>query len=92
MGSKRTRLMAVHIVLLVLFIISAFIAVALWLTADALEEAGIAATIAVFWATASAFVERIAPMDGCMLPSRLERHHPIQPAQHTASANQVLQE
>lgn len=39
-------------------------AVALWATSDEIEEAGIAATVAVFWATASAFVERIFPMDG----------------------------
>lgn len=52
-----------HIVLFGLFIASAIVAVVFWSTADSLEEAGIAATVALFWATASAFVERIAPMD-----------------------------
>lgn len=63
MGDKRSRLRATHIVLLGLFVASAFTAGALWLSGDNLEEAGIAATVALFWATASAFVERIFPRD-----------------------------
>ena len=45
-----------------LFLLWAAAAVALWLTSGGIEAAGIAATIAAFWATASAFVERIFPM------------------------------
>ena len=63
MGDKKGRLKAAHIVLLGLFMASAFIAIALWLSGDSLEEAGIAATVAFFWATASAFVERIYSRD-----------------------------
>ena len=64
MGSRKSRLRALHIVLFALFLVSALLAVALWASSDEIEEAGIAATVAVFWATASAFVERIFPMDG----------------------------
>lgn len=63
MGDKKGRLKAAHVVLLGLFMASAFIAIALWLSGDSLEEAGIAATVALFWATASTFVERIFPRD-----------------------------
>ena len=64
MGSRKSRLKALHIVLFALFLVSALMAVALWAASDEIEEAGIAATVAIFWATASAFVERIFPMDG----------------------------
>ena len=64
MGSRKSQLRALHIALFALFLASAVTAVALWATSDEIEEAGIAATVAVFWATASAFVERIFPMDG----------------------------
>ena len=64
MGSRKSRLKALHIVLFALFLVSALLAVALWASSDEIEEAGIAATVAIFWATASAFVERIFPMDG----------------------------
>ena len=63
MGDKKGRLKAAHVVLLVLFVVSAAIAGWLWLSGDSLEEAGIAATVALFWATASAFVERIYARD-----------------------------
>lgn len=64
MGISKSRIKwLTHIVLLVLFIASAILAVVLWATSDDLESAGIVATIALFWATASAFVERIFPMD-----------------------------
>ena len=63
MGNKKGRLIAAHVILLGLFVASAGIAGALWLSGDSLEEAGIAATVALFWATASTFVERIFPRD-----------------------------
>ena len=62
MGSRKNRLKAVHTVLFMLFLLWAAAAVTLWLTSGGIEAVGIAATIAAFWATASAFVERIFPM------------------------------
>ena len=61
MGSQKNRLRVVHAILFMLFLLWAA-AVALWATSSGIEAAGIAATIAAFWATASAFVERIFPM------------------------------
>ena len=62
MGSQKNRLRVVHAILFMLFLLWAAAAVTLWLTSGGIEAAGIAATIAAFWATASAFVERIFPM------------------------------
>ena len=61
--NRRTVLRIVHICLFVGFAVAAGAALWSWQSTGELDGIVAGATIAAFIATASAFVERIAPMD-----------------------------
>ena len=61
--NRRIALRIGHVFLFVGFAVAAGAAVWSWLSTGNLDGTIVGATIAAFFATASAFLERIAPMD-----------------------------